>query len=382
MAEPPPFQPGRFAPVIEIVLAPTSTIEDIDVDYTGLLDITRESIWSSHRAAQAFGTGLGYDPTFVESDAEVTYHFLAARNLAEQLKVDNRYPKASGALIHSPVEVLEPIAKAYNYYGHLDVEGKRMLARDAERQLAQHLVNIMIMATQGRSNVGSAANNVTAAQTASIRASLDYFYIDPDGDLAITYQPLLSEVKRQVAVAVLGDGAIDPSVRSTVAVDILSCGNFYSLNTIVHDAERRYALTAGLIAAAIANRAAPPGALQASLRILLGDNNYAVVDGGKVPNAKVVGSVNRASRIVTRITGALRARMRHLSLARYETGSRAQLAVLRDGILQSPVHLGLDEITLAVAISMAKSSAFRYAMIPNRARESVVYELVEMSVIK
>jgi hypothetical protein len=358
-------------------MRPFAECEAFEPDYDAIEHVAGRTLTLAFTKATSRGGGLSIDPAHFNGDKKVIRHYLAARNIAEQLKAtQGMHSRATTPLVNSNPPLLEPIQRAYGHFGHFDIDGKRYASADQRSGLAYELVKLAAYATTERTYSGSSVNNADG--------NIDYHLltVDNDGDLAITTNvPLRVRTRQTATLCLRAKNFHDYSVNGMVE-DFLRCTSEAHYKELC-----RISVTRGYFTVAEENAANPPqvlptnNAMRDELRTLFTDASIVVQDGTKVRASKVIAVVNRAVASITRITQSLNFRVKDTHLPKYEGGSRAQLGFLQEDILYAEFPLNMEELTMCAAVGTARGGRWKYRTVLEEQPMTTLDELISQSFI-
>jgi hypothetical protein len=367
------FTPNKFEPVIEVAQKATSQPIGFNLDFDGFGEFAEHVVHVSNASARGYGSSINEVMTATQI-GEVFRTLFSARLAAEVLKFEGVHTKFTSALCNSSPPVLEPLVKAYGYYGHFERDGKSYAPRDAEGLLVRSLIKLCHLCHPNR--VNNLHNHVsgTGAQYNAIDG--DYFCLDDAGQVIYTDRQPLEDYVLTVVNDVLAQGALSTSQQLALvreATQIASESGLYAF--------RRYALTQGYPAMPNRNtHPAPPAALNTGLNAVLGQQ-ITLVNGTALPNAVLLAAISRGYQILRRISTERQYVMKTMSFPKYEGGTPAQLASYVDDVLFSDTPLSLSDSTGAVALGFNNCTVRNFASHPGLDKQDLARQIAQKSII-
>jgi hypothetical protein len=366
------FTPGKFEPVIEVAQKATPLPIGFHVDYSGLKDVTIQTVQVTSAAARGSGSNLN-EVTPVQVIGEIVKALLTARIAAEVLRIHGIHTKFTSALCNASLSILEPIVKAYNYYGTFERDGKLYSPRDAAKSLISSLITLRHLVTPAKVDCIANTVNGTVAQFNAI--NFDYFDIDDSGQIVFN----LDEPTNEHALTILADICaqnIDADLRLILAREATQLSTKASVTAF-----RRFAGTLGYVVPQPAQLAVPPAAFGPALNAVIGQN-IQLNPGNAIPNAVILSAISRGYAFLRRITTERSHVMKTLGIPKYEGGSVAQLASYHDDVLFSDTPLSLSDATGALVLGFNKSTTRHFVSAPGVDRDETLRDLISKSLIK
>jgi hypothetical protein len=368
------FQPGKFQPVIEIAQRDSGLPAPADTDFSGLIEVSSATLQVANAASRGYGSVV-VDPVPLTRMANVIGYVLAARNIVEQLLHVGVHTRLSTPLRSAQLSLLEPIVRAYNYFGHFELDGKTYVSRDLVSSLVYYLFQLRQTATIENADGSKFTNLSTGNPLDDI--DLDFYHINSSGEIAFGKR---THLKMYILILVK---YITGLTESVLPVD-----EKIPLLSYLLDVSTEASLTNFLRSAKTITGFAPPSrdfdseptaAHRAAMKKLFG-NEYSSPDD-VIPISKFTGSITNAYNLARRITTERSYGMRTMPIPKYEGGSAAQLAYLTDDVLTSAVNLSLSDSTAAVAFTTSYGVSRRYKSAPSQERTELLRELVSTSLL-
>jgi len=364
------FQPGKFSPVVEVSQRSSGLPAPADTDFAGLEEVSSATLLLSRAASRGTGAIVD-DPTPTSRIALIIGSLLAARNIVEQLNFLGVFTRVSGVLRSARGQFLEPFVRAYNFYGHFELEGKTYVTRGLEEQYIRYLFNLRKYATRG------VAEGTKYVETGGdLRAiDLQLYRLSKTGDVVFSrMKPLKAYLLDLVQTIINADMTVDSKVPF-----ITDCLDVSSEDALAHFIRRVRFLIPEMPIPDRETLPAPSDDHKKAMKKLF--NAEYSSDGDVVPNALFVSGVNEAYSLLRRISLELSSRMKTIDFPKYEGGSASQLAELVDDTLFSSVSLSLVDSTAALAFTTCYGTSARFKSAPGITREELLRELVAQSII-
>jgi len=341
-----PFTPGAFEPVIQASLQPGQPPHPVFVQFDGFVSHSEDTYVTAHNASSGRGANSDFKFDQTRQASKVVAHLLAARNLAEQFQtVEKKTPKVASALCRPIAEVPEPIARAYNYYGHFDIDGKLYASFDLERKLTYHLVRLAYYATDGLANLADEYEPPTANLN-----NVDYsrFGFNAAGEMcAKNYVPLDAHLRSLCSKVLSCNSTTIPFEEQLALVRMITqCSSEYSLPSVESQLRQRGVPVTGR---RYSNETSNDHT--SALKSVFNVSEFPTKEGDVLKTSVMLSKITIAYRILNLLTDAHRIAIKCLRLPKYEGGSKAQLACVNQetGHVSSPVPLSLSELTFAGA---------------------------------
>jgi hypothetical protein len=342
-----PFTPGAFEPVITTTLQPGQPPFGVHVSYDGFLDFTEETYSMARNASQGRGSNADFTVASNKQAAKVVGHLLAARSICEQYQaVEKKMPKVANALTRPVADIPEPLAKAYNYFGHFDIDGKVYSAFDLEQKLTYHLVHLSKYATEGLANLEDDFTPTSKAKTSDVLYSR--FGINAAGEMCCKARTVLSEHVKSIVKNIMdtSDATCPTMTKIALCNLVTSIGSEYGLPSINALLKEH-----GVKIPSRDITTATPENHTSALKSIFGVDDFPTTNGAVLKTSVVLSKITLAFRILNMLTDAHRASVKIVRVPKYESGSKAQLACVNkeSGQTTSPVSLSLSELTFAAA---------------------------------
>jgi len=368
------FQPGQFSPVVEVSQRQTGVPAPADTNFQGLEDVARSTLLVANASSRGFGASIP-DTVTVSRISLVIGVLMAARNCVEQLLHVGVPLKVTTPLRSPNGDFLEPIVRAYNYYGHFELDGKLFVTRGLERILLNNLFALRQYATQEVSD--GTKQTVTLADSAARSFSdidLDFYRFDDSGNVAFGKVFPLKEYIVRLVKYIADFGGLDE--RLPLLQRCLDITTEDGLKAFL-----RYARTLdGWSTPSRQFAPDPSDKHKAAMRALFG-NAYSSADE-VIPVSKFVEAINRAYQLLRRVSLERSYGMKTIRIPKYEGGSASQLAAYTDDVLFSTVPLSVSDSTAAVGFTTSYGSFARYQSAPGHEKDELLRELTAQSVIK
>jgi hypothetical protein len=369
----PAFSPGKFQPVVEVAQRDTGLPAPADTNFSGLESVAVTTLEISNASARGSGAVLS---TVVPASSigKVIGYLLACKNISEQLRVLSVYARVSGPLSQSP-SCLEPIVRAYNYYGHFEISGKVYVTRALEDLLVFYLFKLRQWASQDICSMTKNTINQSAKDFANI--SLSFYSLSADGNIEFGKRKPLKVYLVELSSALLAYDEISEDLRIPVTRNALDISTEHGLTAFL-----RY-LRLDLSGFTIPERnmtITPTDAHKAAMKQLFGQEYSSI--GDQIPVAKFSEVITRSFSLLRLVTQERAYVMKEIPFPKYEGGSPSQLAELVDDVLYSEVPLSLDDSTISVALSTSYGTTYRYRSAPNVDRDETRRSIVSQSLVK
>ena len=227
------FTPGKFSPVVEVSQRTTGTPAAADTSFAGLEEVSEATLRLSLSAARGNGAFVT-DPVSNQRLAKVIGSVLAARNIVEQLLFVGVHTRVTSVLRSFNGPVLEPLVRAFNFYGHFELQDKAYVSRDLERSLVQYLFQLRAYATL------DVANGTTPAQRSLDDVDLDYYQLSPDGDISFGKKTSLKQYLVELVQTFSATALVPLDERIPLLQTILTISNEDGLNAFLRQIRFRY----------------------------------------------------------------------------------------------------------------------------------------------
>ncbi len=363
--------PERYSPVIQTSLLPSPGCIGISTDYSGMDIVIKSAARAAHSAIIGLGGVQNVHPATLSNMSSTISRLLEARNIAEQLKRLGIYTKYTSILITTELVLLEPVTRAYNYYGGFDISDKHYTTRALEDRLAAALIKLCAQVHYDQLNN---ENQVGMSTTDLAQIELDRYTIGDSGELS--YRDTSTSLRHRILDTIdwISQAPVDKDLRislirsATDMSDELGYIRFLSFlkgKDIVPSTAR----SQGDLTVDHKEKAAK----------LLGQTTF--TDETTISSSIVIPKITVAFSICRHLTSLLSLRMKSCPVPQYTGGTAAQLATLEDSVLYSEQPLSSDDITMAVACSMSVGTAMRFRCCPLNDRDNLIRQLVMQSMI-
>lgn len=368
------FQPGKFQPVIEIAQRDSGLPAPADTDFSGLVEVSSATLQVANAASRGYGSVIT-DPVPLARMANVIGYVLAARNIVEQLLHVGVHTRLTTPLRSAQLSLLEPIVRAYNYFGHFELEGKTYVSRDLASSLIYYLFNLRQTATLENADGSKFTNFTTGTPLEDI--DIDFYHVNPSGEIAFGKRTNLKLYMLELVkyVSGLSDATLSTDEKLPWLTFLLDVSTEASLTNFLRSAKT----ITGFVPPSRDIPTEPTAAHKAAMKKLFGAE-YSSPDD-VIPISKFTGSITNAYNLARRITTERSYGMRTMPIPKYEGGSAAQLASLTDDVLASAVNLSLSDSTAAVAFTTSYGVSRRYKSAPSQERAELLRELVSTSLL-
>lgn len=367
------FQPGKFQPVVEIAQRDSGLPLPVDTDFSGLVEVSQATLQVANAAARGYGSVVT-DPVPLTRLANVIGYVLACRNIVEQLLHFGVFTRLSTPLRSAQLAPLEPIVRAYNYFGHFELDGKSYACRDPVTQLIEYLFNLRHSATIECAD-GSKFTNLVNIDLSDI--DFDFYHINSSGEIAFgKLAPIKIYILELVKyITSLSSDVLDTDVKLPLLQALLDVSTEASLNNFLRSART----ITGFTPPDRTLTTDPTDKHKAAMKKLFG-SEYSSIDD-VIPVSKFTGSITNAYNLLRRVSTERSYGMRTIPIPKYEGGSAAQLAYLTDDVLTSSVPLSVSDSTAAVAFTTSYGCPKRYVSAPSQERAELLRELVSQSLL-
>jgi hypothetical protein len=365
------FQPGKFTPVVEVSQRDSGLPAPAETSFKGLEEVSKTTLLVGTAAAKGKG-GLVTDPTPATAIALIIGSLLTVRNCCEQFLHLGIHTRVSTPATKPNGEFLEPIIRAYQYYGHFVYDGKTYVTRAIEKFLIRGLFDLAVYATQDVAEGTKWTNAITPTTYADI--DLDFYHLNESGEISFGKQyPLKEYLERLVSYVVQNDNIATIDERLPLLAQILEIATEDSLKRFL-----RYARTLnGWTTPDRSSGDIPTDKHKAAMKKLFGKEYSST--GDVIPNASFVSAVNRAYATFRRVSIERSYAMKTIRFPKYEGGSASQLATSIDDVLYSTIPLSLADSTAALAFTTSYGCVQRLHSAPGYERDELLRELVSQS---
>lgn len=367
------FQPGRYTPVVEVSQRTSGIPGPCDSDFTGLEEVSFTTLELSKASARGSGAIVS-DPTPDFRLAMIFGSLLACRNIVEQLLFCNVHTRLTSPLRTPRPSVLEPIVRAYNYFGHFELDGKTFVTRGLERSLVRFLFAVAAYATP---EVASGTKYTEKVKPTELRdIDLDFYTILPTGEIGFekVFDLKHSLVRLTSYISTWNSLSVDKKLP--VLRDVLDVSTTEGYNHLL----RRLRTLPGFDPPTATFTNDPTDKHKAAMKKLFGQEYSS--EGDVIPTSRFTGAISNAYLTLRRVSLERSANMKTIEIPKYEGGSASQLANLNDDVLVSEVPLSLADSTAAVAFTTCFGTVARYKSAPGIERDELLRELVSQSFIK
>jgi len=341
------FTPGAFEPVIQTSLQPDALPIGIHATYDGFFDLTEETFLMARNASSGRGGNSDFTVPMVQQASKVVGHLLAARSVCEQYQaIEKKMPKVANALTKPPVELPEPIAKAFNYFGHFEIDGKLYSQFNLEEKLTYHLVHMSKYATEGLASLDIDDYEHPEANTNHVLYSR--FGINAAGEFCCKAQTTLETFLESLCTAILAAPAARlSSIEKLQLVNTASkVGSEHGLSSLVN-----YLRGKGVTIPGRNLNGNPPETHTNALKTIFGIDEFPTATGSVLKTSVVLSKITLAFRILYLLVDVVTPSIKTIRLGKYEGGSRAQLVFVdkETGYSSSTVPVSLADLTFAAA---------------------------------
>jgi hypothetical protein len=365
------FQPGRFQPVVEIAQRDSGVPLPSDTDFTGIIEVTEKTLTVSLASSRGFGSVIS-DPTPKATLALIIGNLLIARNTAEQLSQIGIHTRLTTPLRSPRLNLLEPIVRAYNYFGHFELEGKLYVCRDLAASFIKSLFTLKVEATERRA---TAEKNEHGWSNLLPDIDLDFYHLSPEGEIAFGRKKPLKEYILDLVSYIHGFDGLTTDKKIPWLQYLLDVSTEASLTQFLRAART----LDGFVVPDRNDNSEPTEKHKAAMKKIFG-SEY-VTDGDSIPVSKFTGSITHAYNLARRVTTERSYGMKSIDLPKYEGGSASQLASYEDDVLLSKVQLSLADSTAAVAFTTSFATPRVFKSAPGLEREQLLSELVSQSLL-
>jgi hypothetical protein len=364
------FKPGSFSPVVEVSQRQTGVPAPADTCFTGLEEVSKTTLLVATSSARGSGAFIS-DAVPVNKVAMVIGTILTLRNVIEQLSFIGVFTRVSSPAKSPNGEFLEPLIRAYGYYGHFINEGKTYVTRDLERFLVRALFALRQYAT---SEVADGSKHTVKVPKNYDDIDFDFYHLGSSGDIEFGKKLGLKDYIVKLVKYVADFGSVD--ARIPLLQQILDVATEDGLNALL-----RHLRTIPTFEVPTRDSDENPSdAHKKAMKELFGAEYSAADDAIPVP--KLVEGINNAYHLLRRISLERQYGMKTVRFPVYEGGSASQLASCRDDVLFSQVPLSLSDSTAALAMKMTYGALHRFQSAPGHEKEELLRELVAQSLIK
>jgi hypothetical protein len=367
------FTPGKFSPVIEVSQRQTGVPAPADTNFHGLVEVSQTTLMVSTSSARGSGAVIS-DPTPVSRLAQVIGYLLASRNIVEQLLFVGVSTRMSTPLRAPNGDFLEPIVRAYNFFGHFEHESKLYVARGLETALIKNLFALRQFCTSGVAN--GTNHTVRVANTASSSFAdidTDFYYLSESGEIAFGKRYPLKEYIIVLVKYISDFGSVD--ARIPLLQRCLDITTEDGLSAFL-----RHARTLRDWSTPSRDFASTPDVKHKHAMKELFDKEYSS-DGDTIPVSKFTEAINLGYTLLRRVSLERQYGMKTVKIPKYEGGSPSQLAYYTDDVLFSSIPLSLPDSTAAVGFTTSYGSFGRFQSAPGFERDELLRELVSQSLI-
>lgn len=365
------FQPGRFQPVVELAQRDSGVPAPADIDFSGLEKVAEATLETSRAASRGFGS-VNTDPTPLSRLAQIIGYVLAARNIVEQLLAIGVFTRLSTPIRNASVSPLEPLVRAYQYYGHFELDGKTYVGRGLENQLVKYLFLLKYYATP---EVASGSKYTVSATLTFSDIDLDFYHISNTGEVAFGKIIPFKQYLLNLGSYIITELAGTPDVKLPLLKYLYDVTTETGLNNFI----RTCSTLPGWKTPSRTTADEPTAAHKAAMKKLFGSEFSS--DDDTIPVQKFTGSITNAYNTLRRVSLELSYSMKTMPMPKYEGGSAAQLAYYTDDVLVSQVPLSLSDSTAAVAFPISYGCSRLYKSAPAIEREELLRELVSQSLL-
>lgn len=365
------FQPGRFSPVVEIAQRDSGLPAAADTNFVGISEVAENTLSVARAASRGFGSQVA-DPTPAARLALIFGYLLAARNSVEQLLHVGVFTRLTTVLKNAQVSPLEPLVRAYNYFGHFELDGKTYVTRGLERVLIECVFNLRKFAT------ADVADAIRYTETpGNIQdIDLDFYHLSSEGEIVFgKLKPLKDTLMDLVKYISSEDFNLSNDEKLPLLKYLLDVSTESGLNNFLRTA-RTYS---GFTPPGRDFASEPTAAHKAAMKKLFGSEFSSAND--TIPITKFTGSITLAYNTLRRVSVEHSYAMKTIPIPKYEGGSAAQLAALVDDVLVSQVPLSLSDSTAATAFTTSYGVNRSYKSAPNLERNELLRELISQSLL-
>lgn len=367
------FQPGKFTPVVEVSQRDSGIPAPAETSFVGLEEVSKTTLLVATAASSGRGAVIA-DPTPVPKLALIIGTILTIRNVVEQLQFLGVHCRVGTPASKPNGEFLEPLIRAYQYYGHFLYDGKTFVARGLGDTLVKSLFRLKNIATNEVRDGLKWTSFLTDSQFQDLE--MDFYYLNESGDIGFGKQyPLKEYIEKLVSYVSENDGLGNVNFRLPLLLQILEISTEDALRRFL-----RYARTLEGWNTPTRDRPdTPSDKHKAAMKKLFG-KDYSSPDD-VIPNASFVTAVNNAYALLRRVSLERSYGMKTIRFPKYEGGSASQLASSYDDVLYSTVPLSLSDSTAAQAFETSYGCIMRHHSAPGHERDELLRELVSQSLI-
>nr|UVB68790.1 coat protein [Trichoderma harzianum partitivirus 2] len=366
------FQPGKFQPVVEIVQKDSGVPAPADTDFSGLEEVTAATLEVA--VASTRGSGSYYpDPVSRLQLAAIIGNVLAARNIVEQLLHIGIHTRMSTPLRAARVSTLEPIVRAYNYFGHFELEGKLYVTRDMVADLIRRLFILRNFATE-EAAIGE-KTKPRLSETKFAHIQFDFYHLSSEGEIAYGKNKPLKDYILDLVAYIHDADFISVAEKIVWLRYVLDISTEASLQNFLRSAKS----VEGFTPPDRGIESEPSAEHKAAMKDLFGEEYSSA--GSSIPVSKFTGPITNAYSVLRRKSTELSYVMKTIDFPKYEGGSAAQLAAYIDDVLTSSVPLSLADSTAAVAFTTSFGASRLYKSAPGHERDELLRELITTSLI-
>jgi hypothetical protein len=363
------FTPGRFSPVVEVSQRESGLPAPAETDFSGLEEVAKSTLLVANAANRGTGAVLP-EPVPVDTAAKIIGYVLALRNIVEQLLFVGVHTRLTTPLRAASLSPLEPLVRAYNYYGHFELNGKHYVARGLETEFINYLFSLVTVATLDNANGTRWTHNGSLTDI-----DLDLYHLNSSGEIAFGKQMPLKEYLVTL-VKDISNMTTEVDVQIPTIRDILQVTTEGALNVLLRQLRMSFpSWTAP-------PRDTVPDATDAHKKAMkkIFDKEYSSA-GDVIPVSKFTSAITNGYNFLRRISIERSYAMKTMPIPKYEGGSLSQLARYTDDVLYSDVSLPLDASTAAIAFTQAYGSTSAFKSAPGHEREELLRELVSQSLL-
>jgi len=365
------FQPGKFQPIVEISQRDSGVPDSTDTNFEGLEEVAVATLQVSLASSRGYGSVIS-DPTPVHRLARIIGSVLALRNIVEQLLFVGFYTRLSTPIRNAQVSPLEPLVRAYNYYGHFELDGKLFVSRDLVADMMKYLFTLKQYAT---SDIATGEKYTQAATIDLSDIDLSFYTINPEGEVA--FSP--SKALRAYVLELIGYLVTFEGLPDTQKIPWIKYATSISTEAALNNFLRSARQLPDFVVPNRLTDASPTDDHKKAMKKLFGKEFSS--PGDTIPVSAFTGSITNAYNLLRRISLERSYGMKTIPIPKYEGGSAAQLAAYVDDVLVSQVPLSLADSTAAVAFSTSYGVNRLYKSAPGNERAELLRELVCQSLI-
>jgi len=367
------FQPGKFQPVIEIAQRDSGVPAPADTDFSGLEEVALATLHVSNASARGLGSVV-VDPVPVSTSASIIAYVLAARNIVEQLLFIGVHTRLTTPLRAASLCPLEPIVRAYNHYGHFELDGKTYVTRDLVAQLVHYLFRLRLYATESNADGLKYTFQNTGVNLDKIDFSL--YHVSNEGEIVFGKRKPLKDYILDLVTYIHSLDALTVNEKLPWLRFLLDVTTEAGLNQFLRAAKT----IEGFAIPDRSTNTEPSPEHKTHMKKLFGSEFS--TDGDVIPLSKFTGPITNAYSLLRRISLERQYAMKTIHLPKYEGGSASQLASFIDDVLVSQVPLSLTDSTAAVAFTTCYGASRAYKSAPGQERAELVRELVSQSLLR